>query len=521
MRLTVSFISLPMLAKVNSVAHKGLLSTLVEVEVDVAERGFPGFSIVGLPSKAIEEAKERVKTAINNSRLSFPEKKITVNLAPADLVKDGSCYDLPIAIGILLASGSLPTSLNLNQTLFYGELSLDGRVRHTSGVLLVAIFAQKEKLRAVFVSRDSSREAAVVPGIQVFAVRNLEEIYQHLSGGKSLVAIPQIIIDKVVNQEARSDFDLSEVIGQEQAKRALTIAASGGHNLLMSGPPGSGKTMLARALPSILPPLSSAEALEVTRIYSATGLLGPGEGLVRVRPFRFPHHSTSLVGLIGGGSRPKPGEISLAHHGVLFLDEMAEFPRSVLEAMRQPMEDGVVAVSRAAGRVEFPAGFMLIAAVNPCPCGYLGHPKKACQCSLHQIEKYKRRLSGPILDRIDLHVCVPFVEAEKLGKSSPQTESSANVRAQVISARVQQSVRLAKSRLFTNAQMRNREVKEFCALNKEGARLLKLAVNEYSLSTRSYFRILKVARTIADLSGEANIEAVHLAEALQYRLRVF
>jgi len=506
-----------MLTKINSVAHLGLVSTKVTVEVDVAAQGFPAFNIVGLPSKAVEEARERVKTAIVNSGFKFPDKRLTVNLAPADFVKDGSCYDLPIALGILLSSGGFEPAVELSKALFYGELSLNGEVRHSRGVLLVAIFAFKEGFRDVYIPAESSREAQVVDRVKCRPVPTLLSLVNYLEGKSPLLSAKQPL-PRVQNYGGVVP-DFGEIVGQEGAKRALTIAASGGHNLIMTGPPGSGKTLLARALPSILPPLTPEEALEVTQVYSAGGFLRPGEGLVRVRPFRSPHHSTSLAGLIGGGSRIKAGEISLAHQGVLFLDEMAEFSRSLLEALRQPLEDGVVVISRAAGRVEYPARFMLVASVNPCPCGYLNHPKRSCRCSIREIDRYKRRLSGPILDRIDLHLFVPYLEAEKLTANSNHSESSEVIRKRVVKARQLQAQRLRPFGMYANAQMQNKQVRQFCALNPTSTRLLRLAIDRHSLSPRSYFRILKVARTIADLADSPDILTDHLAEALEYRSR--
>lgn len=498
-----------MLARIRSVANVGLESVAVEVEVDVAEQGFPGFNIVGLAGKAVEEARERVKTAINNSGLDFPPKKITVNLAPADLPKEGAAYDLPMAMGILLASGQVPNA----EGLYYGELGLDGSLRATKGVLLVGLFAKKGE---IFVPVESANEAAAVEGITVYPVRNLQELVDHLNGVKEIKRLSHLEIKDLVD-DVVVDFDLSEVAGQEQAKRALLIAAAGGHNLLMSGPPGAGKTMLARAMPGILPPLAPAEALEVTRIYSVAGLLDSGESLMRRRPFRSPHHGVSPAGIIGGGSNPQPGEVSLAHLGVLFLDEMAEFSRSVLESLRQPMEDGVVSIVRVAAHVSYPASFTLLAAVNPCPCGYLGHPKRECKCTEKMIRKYRARISGPILDRIDLHVRVPAVETEKLTSSPVDQLSSQVIREQVIKVRKIQMKRFAGEEIYTNSQMRNKQVKKYCKLDTETERLLRLAVEKHDLSARAYFKLIKVARTIADLADNAGIAVAHMAEALQYR----
>ena len=515
-----------MLTKVWSVASKGLNPIEVEVEVNVASKGFPAFNIVGLATKAVDEAKERVRTALTNSGIEFPQKKITVNLAPADIPKEGSAYDLPMAVGVLVSSGKI--ELDGTKKYFYGEVGLDGKLRHTKGVFLLASLAKEKGINQVFVPRLSANEASVVEGIKVFPVASLLELIRHFKKEKIIKPLKPVDRSEVL-QDAEAEFDLAEVAGQEQAKRALEIAAAGGHNLLMIGPRGAGKTMLARALPGILPELTEPEALEVTKIYSVTGNIEPGGGLIRRRPFRTPHHTTSRMGLIGGGSQPMPGEISLAHRGVLFLDEFAEYPRSILEALRQPLEDGVVSVVRVAGSLKFPAQFMLVAASNPCPCGYLNHPKKPCTCLPGAILYYQKRMSGPILDRIDLHVNVPFVEVEKLRQNistskvgtsfTLEVESSEVVRKRVIKARSVQEQRFKAEKIYSNAEMRNKQIKKFCELSKDAERLLMQATDKWQLSARSYFRLIKVSRTIADLAGAVTIEYAHVAEALQYRMR--
>jgi magnesium chelatase family protein len=509
-----------MLTKVLSVASYGLKAIDIEVEVNVAEKGFPGFGIVGLASKAVEEAKERVKTAIINSEIEFPTAKITINLAPADLPKDGSCYDLPIAIGIISASGEI--NLPEEKSYFYGELSLDGGLRHTKGVFLLAVLAKEQNIKNIFVPRLCANEATVIEGINVYPVDNLKNLIRHLRGEKLIEPLKTINRDDLFSS-FEPEFDFNEILGQEQAKRALEIAAAGGHNIFMMGPPGSGKTMLSRAIPGILPDLTEKESLEVTKIFSITGNIPAGGSLVRRRPFRAPHHTTSQVGLIGGGSYPKPGEVSLSHRGVLFLDEFPEFGRNTLEALRQPLEDGYVTISRASGSVTFPAQFMMIAAANPCPCGFLGDLKKECKCNVHQIMNYQKKLSGPIMDRIDLHLNVPAVDVNKLmidTKLAKNGESSETVKMRIKKAREIQSKRFEKlNNIHSNSDMKNIHLKEFSKLTDSANLLLKQAVNKFSLSARTYFRLIKVSRTIADLAACEVINENHIAEALQYRIR--
>ncbi len=504
-----------MLARVHSCAVIGLDGVIVEVEVDTGP-GLPGMVIVGLPDAAVQESRERVQSAVKNAGWSYPRKRVTVNLAPASVRKEGPAYDLPIALGVLVASEFLLPE-TLESTLVIGELSLDGSVRHVRGVLPMAAVARQQGFRRIFVPEVDAPEAALIPDLEVYPVASLGAIAAHLSGQNLIPVHPPV---QITNLETSVQTDFQDIKGQEHVKRALEVAAAGSHHVLMTGSPGAGKTLLARALPAILPRLTLDEALDVTRIYSVADQLPPDIPLVRSRPFRAPHHTISHAGLVGGGNWPHPGEVSLAHRGVLFLDELPEFGPRVLEVMRQPIEDRVLTISRAAGSLTFPANFQLIAAMNPCPCGYFGDPVKSCTCSSSTVTRYQKRISGPLLDRIDIHIQVPRVEYEKLSDKR-LGESSQAVRERVEAAREKQRIRFAGLKEITaNADMRPAEVRQFCQLDETGRSLMKTAMAQLQMSARAYHRVLKLARTIADLAGSPAIAPQHLAEALQYRPRM-
>ncbi|MDA0987179.1 MAG: YifB family Mg chelatase-like AAA ATPase [Bacteroidetes bacterium] len=503
-----------MLATIKSAATYGVDAYLVHIETNV-ENNIPNFFIVGLPDNSVKESRERVPTAIKNSGYIFPNKKITVNLAPADIKKEGSAYDLPIAIGLLKASGQIKTN-KLEKFIIVGELALDGSLRTVHGVLPIAMEIKNLGLQGIILPKENAKEAAMVEGIEVYGVESIKEAISVLEETNEIKST-KVNPNELFLQTQENKIDFAEVKGQENVKRALEVSAAGGHNIIMIGPPGSGKTMLARRIPTILPPMTFDESLETTKIHSIAGMLPANQALVAVRPFRSPHHTISDSALVGGGSIPRPGEISLSHHGVLFLDELPEFDRSVLEVMRQPLEDGKVLISRSKLSLEFPCNFMLVCAMNPCPCGNFGNKNKDCNCSPMQINKYMGKISGPLLDRIDIHIEVPAVDVSELSQKKVG-ESSFNIRSRVIKAREIQLSRFKKLKgKFCNSDMASSELKEFCKIDESGEELLKMAISKLGLSARAYDRIIKVARTIADLSNSENIKNEHLSEAIQYR----
>ncbi|MBL8116665.1 MAG: YifB family Mg chelatase-like AAA ATPase [Anaerolineae bacterium] len=508
-----------MLAIVNACALLGLEGRIIEVEVDFNPRvGVPSFNIVGLPDSAVKESRERVRAAIKNARLQFPNKAYVVNLSPADMPKHGPAYDLAIAVGVLAATDQVPLD-SIADSLFLGELSLDGSVRHIKGIMPMVYTAFERGISRVYVAAEDAPQAGLITGVQIIPVESLGHLVEHLYGLQPIPPYtpPPLNIEAGLIPEGIVDF--ADIKGQQHSKRALEIAAGGNHNILFSGSPGVGKTLLARAMPGILPRLTLEEALEVTRIYSVADMLRGDHPLVQSRPFRAPHHTISQAGLVGGGSIPKPGEISLAHRGVLFVDEIVEMSSKTLEVLRQPIEDKIVTISRAQGTMTFPANFLLVGAMNPCPCGYYGDTARACTCSPTMIARYQGRLSGPLLDRIDLHVDVPRVEYDKL-MTADRAESSAAVRERVEQARERQRQRFAgRAGLYANADMGVSEIQQLCILSTEARQLLEVSTKRLQLSARSYHRIIKLSRTIADLDGSHHIEIAHVAEAIQYRPR--
>jgi magnesium chelatase family protein len=497
-----------MLAKINTISNIGLDCQLIVVEADMSN-GLPGFMVVGLANKAVDEAKERVRSAIKNSGLNLPPRKITLNLAPADLPKNGSGFDLAMAVSLLLASKQINT-IDKNSA-FLGELGLDGTARPIAGTLSLAQACVENNITELYISAGVAKQAALIEGITIYPVESLSQLYRHLIGESKIIPLNQT---KIKPQDRLADIDLSEIYGQEQAKRAIELAASGNHNILLSGPPGSGKSMLAKSLIGLLPDPSYDESIEITKIHSLAGQ--STDEIICNRPYRSPHHTASSVALIGGGQWPKPGEISLAHRGVLFLDEIPEFARNVLEVLRQPLEEGRVTISRASTTQDYPARFLLVAAQNPCPCGYAGDQENVCSCSPSQLNKYSSKVSGPLLDRIDIVVRVQRVKKSQL-MNRVSSESSADVKKRVINARMIQQDRFKKDSISSNNEMTNKQIEKYCDLNESGKSLMEQAINNLKLSARAYMRVLKLSRTIADLDGSKSIETKHIAEALQYR----